>query len=44
VEEDRHEEWEPKDFGIEFSIEQVEVRAIKIQPLLFADWAAENAA
>jgi hypothetical protein len=42
VHEDRHEEWEPAENGFEFSMEQVEVRALEIEPDLFAEWAAEN--
>jgi hypothetical protein len=44
VHEDRHAGWEPNDFGFEFSIEQVELHALAIEPDLFAEWAAENAA
>ena len=41
VHEDRHGEWEPEKFGFEFSLEQIEVRAIEIKPDLFADyWAS----
>ena len=40
VSEDRHDKWEPKDFGFEFSLEQVEVRAIELKPDLFADYYA----
>jgi len=36
VREHRHNEWEPEDFGFEFSLGQVEVRALEIQPHLFA--------
>jgi hypothetical protein len=44
VHEERHDLWEPKENGFEFSIEEVEVRAIEIEPDLFAEWAEENAA
>ncbi|HTU45746.1 MAG TPA: hypothetical protein VMF91_11825 [Bryobacteraceae bacterium] len=44
VHEERHSEWEPEENGFEFSIEEVEVRAIEIEPDLFAEWAEENAA
>jgi hypothetical protein len=38
VQEERHEEWEPENFGFEFTMEQVEVRAIELKPDLFADY------
>jgi hypothetical protein len=44
VHEERHELWEPDQNGFEFSMEQVEVRAIELEPDLFAEWAEENAA
>jgi hypothetical protein len=44
VQEDGHADWEPDENGFEFSLEQVEVRAIEIEPDLFAAWAEENAA
>jgi len=44
VHEERHDIWEPDENGFEFSIEEVEVRAIEIEPDLFAEWAEENAA
>ena len=44
VREDRHEDWEPAANGFELPIEQIEVRALEIDPDLFAAWAAENAA
>lgn len=44
VHEERHHLWEPDQNGFEFSIEQVEVRALEIEPDLFAEWAEENAA
>ena len=44
VHEDRHELWEPDENGFEFSLEEVEVRAIEIEPDLFAEWAEANAA
>jgi hypothetical protein len=44
VHEDRHENWEPNENGFEFSMEQIEVRALEIEPDLFAEWAEENAA
>ncbi|MBV9759992.1 MAG: hypothetical protein JO340_05465, partial [Acidobacteriaceae bacterium] len=44
VHEERHDLWEPDQNGFEFSMEEVEVRAIEIEPDLFAEWADENAA
>ena len=44
VHEERHDLWEPDENGFEFSLEQVEVRALEIEPDLFAEWAEENAA
>ncbi|HTU44981.1 MAG TPA: hypothetical protein VMF91_07960 [Bryobacteraceae bacterium] len=44
VHEERHHLWEPDENGFEFSLEQVEVRALEIEPDLFAAWAEENAA
>ena len=44
AQEDRHMEWEPAENGFDFSMEQVEVRALEMEPGLFDDQAAENAA
>ncbi|HEX3681503.1 MAG TPA: hypothetical protein VHU83_03100 [Bryobacteraceae bacterium] len=44
VHEERHDLWEPEENGFEFSLEQIEVHALEIDPDLFADWAEENAA
>jgi hypothetical protein len=41
VHKQKHHQWDPAKFGFEFSIEQIEVRAIEIEPDLFAAWAAE---
>ncbi len=38
VEEERNDEWQPEQFGFEFSIEQIEVRAIELKPDLFDAW------
>jgi hypothetical protein len=38
VQEERNDEWEPKQFGFEFSLEQIEVRAIELKPDLFDAW------
>jgi hypothetical protein len=35
VREHRHNDWEPADFGFEFSIAEIELRALDIQPRLF---------
>ena len=43
VHEERHQEWEPDEHGFEFSMTQVEVRALEIDPDLFAEWAEQNA-
>ena len=42
VHQNRHELYDPEALGFEFSIAQIEVRAIEIQPDLFEDWAAEQ--
>lgn len=44
VYEERHHQWEPKENGFEFSLEEIELRALDIKPDLFAAWAEENAA
>jgi hypothetical protein len=44
VHEGRHDRWESENFGFEFSLEQVEVRAIDLQPDLFADYYESEAA
>ncbi|HEX3684896.1 MAG TPA: hypothetical protein VHU83_20325 [Bryobacteraceae bacterium] len=44
VHEERHDLWEPNENGFEFSLEEIEVRALEIEPDLFADWAEANAA
>jgi hypothetical protein len=44
VHEGRHTKWEPKENGFEFSIQQIELRALDIQPDLFREWALKNAA
>ena len=38
VHENRHQEWEPKDFGFEFSLSQIELRAMDLDPNLFAEY------
>jgi hypothetical protein len=43
VRQNRQEEYDPEALGFEFTMEQIEVRAIEIQPDLFDDyWAAEK--
>jgi hypothetical protein len=42
VHQNRQEEYDPEALGFEFTIEQIEVRAIEIQPDLFHDWAVEQ--
>jgi len=44
VHEERHDIWEPDENGFEFSITEVELRALEIEPDLFAEWAEANAA
>jgi hypothetical protein len=43
VHEGSHETWEPMQNGFEFSIAEVELRALDIDPDLFAEWAEEHA-
>ena len=43
VDEQRHEEFDPTEFGFEFSLEQIEVRAMHLVPNLFADYEREQA-
>jgi hypothetical protein len=38
VNEGWHHQWDPQKFGFEFTVEQVELRAVELQPHLFADW------
>jgi hypothetical protein len=40
----RHDLWEPAENGFEFSMAEVELHALDIEPDLFAEWAEENAA
>ena len=35
-----HEQFEPEPLGFEFTLEQIEVRALELEPDLFAEWAA----
>ena len=38
----RQEEYDPEALGFEFTLEQIEVRAIELEPDLFHDWALEQ--
>jgi hypothetical protein len=40
----RQEEFDPEALGFEFTIEEIEMRALDLEPDLFRNWAAENAA
>jgi hypothetical protein len=42
VRSNRQQEYDPEALGFEFTIEQIEVRAIELQPRLFDHWAAEK--
>jgi len=44
VHENRHDLWEPDENGFEFSLTEVELRALDLEPDLFAEWAEQNAA
>lgn len=44
VHENRNSAWEPKDFGFEFSIPQIAVRALELKPGLFPDYKKSEAA
>jgi hypothetical protein len=44
VHQNRQEEYDPEALGFEFTLEQIEVRAIDLEPDLFHDWAIENVA
>jgi hypothetical protein len=42
VHQNRQEEFDPEALGFEFTLEQIEVRAIEIEPDLFHEWAMEQ--
>jgi hypothetical protein len=42
VHQNRQKEYDPEALGFEFTLEQIEVRAIEIQPDLFHDWALDQ--
>ncbi|MBV9083224.1 MAG: hypothetical protein JOZ62_11140 [Acidobacteriaceae bacterium] len=44
VHDDRHTKWDPRQNGFEFPMAEIELRALDIEPDLFAEWAADNAA
>jgi hypothetical protein len=44
VHENRNDVWEPAANGFDFSMTAIELRALEIDPDLFAEWAAENIA
>jgi hypothetical protein len=43
VHQQRNHEFDPNAFGFEFSIAQVELRAMDLDPCLFAEYERENA-
>jgi hypothetical protein len=38
VHEERNHEWDPKHFGFEFTLGEIELRAIDLKPDLFAEY------
>jgi hypothetical protein len=38
---DQHEQFDPETLGFEFTIEQIELRALDLEPDLFHDWAVD---
>ncbi len=42
VEAETNEDWTPEQFGFEFSIDEIEARALEIEPSLFDAWYARN--
>jgi hypothetical protein len=42
VRRNEHQQFDPKALGFEFTVEQIEVRAIEIEPDLVLDWAIEQ--
>jgi hypothetical protein len=42
VHQNRHEEFDPEALGFEITIEQIELRALDLQPDLFLDWAVKQ--
>ena len=44
VQEKRHDNWKPENFGFEFTMEQVETRALELEPNRFAACYASKAA
>jgi hypothetical protein len=42
VHQNRQEQFDPEALGFEFTVEQIELRALDLQPDLFHDWAVEQ--
>ena len=42
VQTNRQQEYDPEALGFEFTVEQIELRALDLQPDLFHDWAVEQ--
>jgi hypothetical protein len=42
VHSDTNGDWDPVELGFEFSMEEIEVRALEIEPLLFEEWRLEQ--
>jgi len=38
----QHESFDPEALGFEFTLGQIELRALELEPDLFADWAVEQ--
>jgi hypothetical protein len=38
----RQQEYDPEALGFEFTLDQIELRALDLQPDLFHDWAVEQ--
>jgi hypothetical protein len=38
----RQEEYDPETLGVEFTTEQIQLRALDLQPDLFDEWAVEQ--
>lgn len=43
VRQERHHQWDPAENGFEFSLCEIELRALELKPNLFEAWALENA-
>jgi len=42
VSRNQHDLFDPEALGFEFTLAQIELRAIELQPDLFLDWASEQ--